>query len=251
MEIKKGDIFILGQHRLMCGDSLKWTDVNKLLDGQKADMIWMDPPYSVDYSPETRMRSLLDKPNKRVLGKIMGDIDFKVTKLLDLIHTGICKGAVYMCCGTNQIEEIYPWVYKKFGYRPTFIMWVKNGFSMLNRDYHSQYEPMLYFYYPEKKFRGDKGQTDVWFIKRRNTSEYHHPTTKPVRLVQKAILNSSDKGDIVLDLFLGSGTTLIACEQTDRRCFGMEIDSKYIQLIIDRWEQFTGKKAVKLVSYVS
>jgi len=85
----------------MFGDSLSLVDVHKLLDGQKADMIWMDPPYSVDYSPETRMRSLLDKPNKRILGKIMGDINFPVTQLLDLINTGICKGAVYMCCGTN------------------------------------------------------------------------------------------------------------------------------------------------------
>jgi DNA modification methylase len=216
MDIKRGDVFLLGKHRLMFGDSLSLVDVQKLLDGQKADMLWSDPPYSVDYSPESRRRADT-KPNKRVLGKIMGDVDFKVTKLLDLIHTGIVKGAIYMCCGTNQIEEIYPWVYKKFGYRPTFIMWTKNGFSMLNRDYHSQYEPMLYFYYPEKKFRGDKGQTDVWFIKRADTQKYVHPTQKPIRLIQRAILNSSDKGDIVLDLFGGSGSTMIACENTDRR----------------------------------
>jgi len=124
-------------------------------------------------------------------------------------------------------------------------MWVKNGFSMLNRDYHSQYEPMLYFYYPEKKFRGDRGQTDCWFIKRADTQKYVHPTQKPVRLIQKAILNSSDKGDIVLDLFGGSGTTLIACEQTNRRCFMMELDPHYVQIIINRWERFTGQEAKK------
>lgn len=245
MEIKKGDIFILGNHRLMCGDSLSWTDVNKLLDGQKADMIWMDPPYSVDYSPESRRRADT-KPNKRVLGKIMGDVDFKVTKLLDLINTGIVKGAVYMCCGTNQIEEIYPWCMKKFKRRPTFIMWVKNGFSMLNRDYHSQYEPMLYFYYDEKKFRGDKGQTDVWFIKRADTQKYVHPTQKPVRLIQRALLNSSDKGDIVLDLFGGSGSTMIACENTERKCRMMELDPKYVEIIIKRWQAKTGQEAKKL-----
>jgi DNA modification methylase len=245
MNIQKGDIFLLGNHRLMCGDSLAWTDVQKLLDGQKADMIWMDPPYSVDYSPETRRRAV-NKPNQRVLGKIMGDVNFPATKLLDLIHTGICKGAVYMCCGTNQIEEIYPWVMKHLKYRPTFIMWVKNGFSMLARDYHSQYEPMLYFYYPEKKYRGDRGQTDVWFIKRADTQNYVHPTQKPVRLIQKAITNSSDAGDIVLDLFGGSGSTMMACENSDRRCYMMELDPKYIQVIIDRWESKTKRQAIKI-----
>lgn len=243
MEIKKNDIFILGKHRLMCGDSLSLIDINKLLDKQRADMIWMDPPYSVNYQPEARR-----KGGRRVktLGGIQGDINFQITSLLDLINTGIVKGAVYMCCGTNQIEQIYPWVMKNLGYRPTFIMWVKNGFSILARDYHSAYEPMLYFYYNEKKFRGSRGQTDVWFIKRRSTGKYVHPTMKPVALIQRAIENSSDKGDIILDLFGGSGSTLIACENTDRRCYMMEIDPKYVEVIINRWESLTNQKAVKL-----
>jgi len=242
-EINKGDVFLLGKHRLMCGDSLSLSDVNKLLDGQKADMIWMDPPYSVNYIPEARRKGGRSKTN---LGGIMNDINFDIIKLLNLLNTGIVKGAVYMCCGTNQIEAIYPWCMKNLGYRPTFIMWVKNGFSILARDYHSQYEPMLYFYYKEKKFRGTRGQTDVWFFKRRPTGKYVHPTMKPVALVQRAIENSSDKGDIVMDLFLGSGTTLIACENTDRRCYGMELDPKYAQIIIERWEAHTGGKAILL-----
>ena len=243
MEIKQGDKFILGKHILMCGDSLKLTDVNKLLDGQKADMIWMDPPYSVNYIPEARRKG---GRSKTQLGGIMNDINFQVTQLLDLIHTGIVKGAVYMCCGTNQIEEIYPWVFKNIGFRPTFIMWVKNGFSILARDYHSQYEPMLYFYYKEKKFRGTRGQTDVWFFKRRPTGEYVHPTMKPVALIQRAIENSSDTGDIVLDLFGGSGSTMIACEHTNRRCYMMELDAHYVEVIIKRWESLTNQTAQKL-----
>ena len=246
MDINKGDIFLCGHHKLMCGDSLKLTDVNKLLDGQKADMIWMDPPYSVNYSPESRRRVQAGQPNRRVLGKIMGDVNFQVTTLLDLINTGIVKGAVYMCCGTNQIEEIYPWVFKNIGFRPTFIMWVKNGFSILARDYHSQYEPMLYFYYKEKKFRGSRGQTDVWFFKRRPTGEYVHPTMKPVALIQRAIENSSDTNDIILDLFGGSGSTMIACEHTNRRCYMMELDAHYVEVIIKRWEALTGQKANKI-----
>ena len=248
MVINQGDIFILGRHRLMCGDSLKLTDVNKLLDGQRADMIWMDPPYSVDYKPEERrvFPAGFRKPNKRVFGGIMGDVNFQVTTLLDLINTGICKGAVYMCCGTNQIEQIYPWVFKNIGYRPTFIMWVKNGFSILARDYHSQYEPVLYFYYKEKKFRGSRGQTDVWFFKRRPTGEYVHPTQKPVALIRRALENSSDVDDIVLDLFGGSGSTMIACEHTNRRCYMMELDERYIEVIIKRWEALTGQRAIKV-----
>jgi DNA modification methylase len=243
MDIKKGDVFLLGTHRLMCGDSLALTDVNKLLDGQKADMIFMDPPYSVNYIPEQRRKG---GRSVRQLGGIMNDINFQVTELLDLINTGIVKGAVYMCCGTNQIEQIYPWVFKTFKHRPTFIMWVKNGFSILARDYHSQYEPILYFYYGEKKFRGDRGQTDVWFFKRRATGKYVHPTQKPVALVQRAIVNSSDEGDIVLDLFVGSGTTLIASENTGRRCFAMELDPQYVKITIDRWESLTGAKCQKI-----
>jgi len=243
MEIQKGDVFILGPHRLMCGDSLKWTDVNKLLDNQKADMIFTDPPYSVDYVPETRRKGGR-KVNR--LGGIMGDKDFPLTELLKLINTGIVKGAVYICCGTGQVGEIFDFAYKVMKKRPTLLIWAKNAYSILNRDYHSAYECVMYFYYEEKKFRGERNQGDVWYIKRRNTSDYVHPTQKPVRLIQKAILNSSDPGDIVLDLFGGSGSTMIACENTDRRCYMMELDKKYCAVIIDRWEAFTGKKAVKL-----
>jgi DNA modification methylase len=249
MEIKEGDIWILGKNRLMCGNSLKTTDIDKLLDGQKADMLFTDPPYNVNYSPESRGRCRT-KPNLRIMGGIMGDKDtpdaFNAIKFLELLNTGIVKGACYICCGTNQIQEYYPWVHKHMEYRPTFIMWIKNGFSMLGRDYHSQYEPILYFYFDEKKWRGDRAQTDIWFIKRRNTAKYFHPTQKPVALAQKAILNSSDINDIILDLFGGSGTTLIACENTDRRCYMMELDPKYIKIIIDRWEAFTKKEAVKI-----
>ena len=103
----------------------------------------------------------------------------------------------------------------------------------------------MYFYYDEKKFRGERNQSDIWFVKRRNTSEYIHPTQKPIRLIIKVIMNSSDKGDIVLDLFGGSGSTLIACEQTDRIYYMMELDTKYIERIINRWEALTGQKARK------
>lgn len=245
MEITKGDLFILGKHRLMCGNSLSLVDVQKLLDGQTADMMFTDPPYSVDYSPESRRRVQAGQPNVRSLGKIMGDINFPLEKLIGIIGTGIVKGACYVCCGTNQIGEWYSWCHKKLKRRPTIIIWVKNGYSILARDYHSAYECMMYFYFEGKKFRGERNQNDVWFVKRANTMKYVHPTQKPVRLIQKAIINSSDKNEIVLDLFGGSGSTMVACENTERRAYLMELDPKYVEVIIKRWEALTGKKAVK------
>lgn len=243
MKINQGDIFILGNHRLMCGDSLKITDVEKLLSGQKADMIFTDPPYNVNYIPEARRKG---GRAVRQLGGILNDTNFHITDVMKLIDTGICKGAVYMCHGTNQRDDMYDFVFKKFKRRPTDIIWVKNGFSILARDYHSQYEQIMYYYYDQKKFRGSRGQTDVWFFKRRATSKYAHPTMKPVAMIQRAIMNSSDEGDIVLDLFGGSGTTMIACQQTNRRNYMMELDPKYIDVIIKRYENLTGEKAVKV-----
>lgn len=243
MEINRGDKFILGRNILMCGDSLKLTDVHKLLDGQQADMIFTDPPYNVDYCPEERRKG---GRAVRKLGRIMNDTNFSILKVMELIHTGICKGAVYMCHGTNQRDDMYDFVYKKFKIRPTDIIWVKNGFSILARDYHSAYEPIMYYYYKRKKFRGSRGQTDVWFFKRRSTGKYVHPTMKPVAMIQRAIVNSSDPGDIVLDLFGGSGSTRIACENTERRCYMMELDPKYVNIIIERWENLTGLKAEKV-----
>jgi DNA modification methylase len=228
----------------MCGDSLSLTDVQKLLGGQKAEMIFTDPPYGVNYKPEERR-----KGGRRVstLGGIQGDErPFPITEVMELIHTGIVNGAVYICHGTNQRDDMYEFAYKKIGFRPTDIIWVKNGFSILARDYHSAYEPIMYYYYPGKKFRGSRGQTDVWFFKRRNPGEYVHPTMKPVAMIQKAIENSSDQGDIVLDLFGGSGSTMIACEHTGRRCYMMELDAHYADIIIKRWETLTGQKAEKI-----
>jgi DNA modification methylase len=231
----------------MCGDSLSLIDVNKLMDGQKAEMICTDPPYGVNYIPQERR-----KGGRRVkqFGPLIGDQGFdrggiSSVQLLELIDTGIVKGAVYLWCGTNQIGDIYPWLYKRFKRRPTILIWAKNGFSILVRDYKSAWECAFYYYY-ERKFRGGDNQDDLWFVKRRATSKYVHSTQKPVVLMQKAIINSSDPGDIVLDLFGGSGSTMIACENTDRRCYMMEIDPKYTEIIINRWEALTGLKAIKL-----
>lgn len=244
MEIKKGDLFLLGKHRLLCGDSLKLTEVHKLMDGKTADMMFTDPPYNINYDRENHAW----KHDYKSKMKNFKDTNFDVIKLLDLINTGICKGAVYMCCGQSQIGKIHEWCVKKLKKDPRMLIWVKNNMSISRSHFHRRYETIMYFWYDSTKQRGDKSQIeqDVWFIKNRVVSKYMHPTQKPVRLIQRAIEIRSDSEDIVLDLFGGSGSTLMACEMSDRRCFIMELDPNYVEVIIKRWEAKTGLKAKKI-----
>lgn len=246
MEIKEGDVFLLGRHRLMCGNGLNLMDLKRLTENQEADMIFTDPPYGIDYVPEDRPIGGRAR-SKNKLGGIKGDKkDFELDRFLKLLETGICKGAFYICGSTNTFCRIWNWNKKIFKREPVVIVWAKNNYSIGRRDYHRQHEFIFYNYFEGKKFRGERNQSDVWFVKRRNPSDYLHPTQKPLYLVRKAIENSSDSGDKVLDMFGGSGTTLIACELTNRQCFMMELDAKYVKIIINRWEAFAGKKAEKM-----
>jgi DNA modification methylase len=243
-EIKQGDKFILGKNILMCGNSLKLTDVQSLLNGQKADMMFTDPPYNIGYN-RTNHEWNHDYKSKV---ESFTDTNFDINQLLELIHTGIVKGAVYLCCGQKQIGQIHNWVEKNLKKEPRMLIWYKNNMSISRSHFHRRYETIMYYWYEETKRRGDNSDytQDVWFFKNRNVSKYVHPTQKPVALIQKAIEISSDKGDIVLDLFGGSGSTLIACENTDRRCYMMELDSNYVKIIIERWEARANKKAEKV-----
>jgi DNA modification methylase len=245
--MKKGTIFLLGRHRLLYGDALSFTNVEKLMDGKKADMCFTDPPYGIDYNPDDRPIGGRAR-SKNKLGKIIGDTkggdtEFNLDKFLQLLETGLIKGAVYICGSDEMHEPVFKWSLKTFKRIPTDIIWVKNYSAISRRDYNRQYEHIYYVYFQGKKWRGSDGDGDVWFISRRNVAKYLHPTQKPLMLVKKAILNSSDEGDIVLDLFGGGGTTLIACEQTNRICFMAELDERYINVIINRWEADTKERA--------
>lgn len=244
MEINKGDIFILGKHRIMCGDGLSLIDVNKLLDGKKVDMIFTDPPYNINYNRKNHSW----KHDYKSEIKDFKDNDFDIINLLNLINTGIVKGAVYLCCGQGQIGQIHDWVIKTLNKDPRMLIWYENNMSISRSHFHRRYETVMYFWYEGVKRRAENSDyiQDVWFIKNRNVGKYLHGTQKPIALIQKAIEISSDKEDSILDLFLGSGTSLIACENTDRRCYGMEIDPKYVEVILKRWENLTNQKAVKL-----
>lgn len=246
---KLGDVYQLGNHRLMCGDSTKSDDVNKLMAGAVANMVFTDPPYNVNYGSTMKDKLRYHSSGGRTimndnLGDGFGQFLSDVCKnMLDN-----CKGVCYICMSSSELHTLYSSFVNAGGKWSTFIIWAKNTFTLGRADYQRQYEPILYGWGKNIKnhyWCGDRNQSDVWEYNKPLKNDLH-PTMKPVELVERAVLNSSKKNDIVLDLFGGSGSTMIACEQLNRKCYSMELDPKYVDVIIDRWEQFTGEKAVKL-----
>jgi DNA modification methylase len=226
---KRGDIWLLGRHRLMCGDSASLPEVRLLMDGQKASFIFTDPPWNVDYGSDARHPSW--KP-RQILNDRMSTEEFG-TFLLQAFN---CMREVSEAgCMTYVVMSAKEWgnvmnALREAGYHwSSTIIWKKDSLVLSRKDYHTQYEPIWYGWLegtclcPLK----DRKQSDVWEIPRPKVSE-EHPTMKPVSLVAKAMLNSSHAGDLALDLFGGSGTTMIAAEQTGRVCFMMELDPKTV-----------------------
>ena len=213
---KLGDIYQLGNHRIMCGDSTSQESISRLLVDCKPQAVITDPPYGLG--------GYAGRSGK--FEKMKGD-DEDVTKFYAVIDRTIPE--IYMWCNWSYLQ-------KSKEIPRDIIVWKKNNFGM-GRGYRGQYEICLYF----GKFSGS--DSDVWEIAKDNVSGYKHPTQKPVALGVRAIKNSTKRGEIILDYYLGSGSTLIACEQTSRVCYGMEIDPAYIDVIVQRWENYTGKKA--------
>ena len=237
---KRGDIYLLGRHRLMCGDSTIKEDVEKLMDGKKADMVFTDPPYGVDYTGGTVVR-------ERLCGDATPDLYLPSLKLIHA--TTIDKVAIYLWYSDSKSNAVSAAVSAAGFEQRCVIIWNKNNaqFGALGAQYHTKHEPALYLFKKGKSpnWYGPTNETTVWDCQRSNANKMH-PTQKPVELAIRAINNSSKKGDLILDLFLGSGTTLIAAEQLGRTCYGMEISPQYCQVIIDRWEKLTGQKAEKV-----
>lgn len=231
---KLGEIYTLGRHRLMCGDSTKIEDVEKLMDGKKADMVFTDPPYGVDYEGKTK-----DKL------KIENDTTTDVFKnaLPNFITVSKAGASYYVCCpaGNNFIDFLSPFM--EYCYQSSTIIWAKNSMVMGHGDYHYQHEPILYGWAKgaSHQFYGDRTQTTLWNIDRPTVSKLH-PTMKPVALVVKAIKNSSKEDDIILDGFMGSGTTIIAAEQMKRIAYGIEFDPRYVDVCRKRYAKFIGKE---------
>ena len=226
---KLGDIYILGNHRLMCGDSTSIDAVEKLMDGQKADMVFTDPPYGVDYKGiNNDSRDGLEDLLRGAFANYLA-----VSK----------SGASIYCFHSDRCADVFHGVFREFFHFSSMIIWAKNSLTLSQTDYQSQHEPCLYGWMDNgsHSWYSDRKQTSVWKFDKERVEG--HTTPKPVALVERAINNSSKGGDLIIDLFGGSGSTMIAAEKIGRQARIMELDPKYCDVIVKRWEDFTGKKA--------
>ena len=232
---KLGDIYQLGNHRLMCGDSTNTDDVGKLMNGEKADMLFTDPPYGYEYQSNMRTKTkkfdVLENDDKKI------DFMPMVKKYND--------GFVFICT-TWKVLKDWLEIFEKYYELTNMIIWNKGdgGIGDLKHTFSTDYEIILCSN-NNKEITG-KRIGSVWNIPKDNVNDYIHATQKPIKLSATAIQNTTNKNEIILDLFGGSGSTLIACEQLNRKCYMMELDPHYVDVIIKRWEDYTGNKAIKL-----
>jgi DNA modification methylase len=280
---KLGDIYKLGNHRLMCGDSTKSEDVQRLMAGKVADLCVTDPPYNVDYGSKA---DAINKygyrfSDRRIMNDYMPAVQFiafldeAFKNMKDILRPG---GAFYIWHASVTVYEFEQALRLNGLKSRQQIIWVKNAIVLGRQDYQWKHEPCLYgwkdgaaHYFtgdrtnptviedkPDirkmkkdelikllEEIYSDKTLTTVMYVDKPVRSD-EHPTMKPIKLIAHLVRNSSNPGDLVIDLFGGSGSTLIACEQLNRSCYMMELDEKYVDVIIDRWEKFTGRKAVKV-----
>ncbi|UZG49425.1 site-specific DNA-methyltransferase [Caldimonas thermodepolymerans] len=242
---RPGDVWRLGPHRLVCGDATTTEAYARLFpDGERADMVFTDPPYNVNYANSAKDK--LRGKHRPILNDALGEgfYDFLFDALaLIMAHT---RGAIYVAMSSSELDTLQAAFRATGGHWSTFIIWAKNTFTLGRSDYQRQYEPILYGW-PEGATRhwcGDRDQGDVWQIKKPAKNDLH-PTMKPVDLVERAIRNSSRPGDVVLDPFGGSGTTLIAAEKAGRVARLIELDPKYADVIVRRWQDWTGQQATR------
>ena len=240
---KLGDIYQLGNHRLMCGDSTSITDVEKLMGGDLADMLLTDPPYNVDYEGKTKDKLKIENDK-------MDNDNFRQF-LIDAFSNAdmvMKAGAVFYIWHADSEGYNFRGACFDVGWKVRqCLIWNKNSMVMGRQDYHWKHEPCLYGWKDGAGhlWASDRKQTTVISFDRPTRNDLH-PTMKPVPLFDYQIKNNTKGEDIVLDLFGGSGTTIMACEQNERRAYTMEFDPRYVDVIINRWEQFTGEKAVLL-----
>ncbi len=235
---RPGDLWLLGEHRLLCGDATILDDVEKSLGGTRAAMCFSDPPYNVGYTGGAgSKRSRIANDD---LGK--GFATFLFDACVNIL--ACTDGAVYLAMSSSELHSLQNVFVNAGGHWSTFIIWAKDTFTLGRADYQRQYEPILYGWREgvAHHWCGDRDQGDVWQIARPRVNDLH-PTMKPVELVERAVRNSSRRGDLVLDPFGGSGTTLIACEKAGRKAALVELDPAYCDVIVQRWQEMTGKAA--------
>lgn len=259
---QRGDVWLLGRHRVMCGSATDAADLEILLEGEYADMVFTDPPYLMNFTGaidgKGNTRSKHDAITNDNLSKEEGD---RFLREVAASIKNYCRGAWYVCFYRLGIDWMMNALTDTGLKWRNLIIWKKNQLNLSNSDYKSiyepiiygwqtDYEPVLYGWNIDHEFHGSKGQTDVieayvpsvWEIERTKNNDLH-PTMKPVELCERAILNSSKRGEIVLDLFGGSGSTLIAAERVGRAARLIELEPKYVDVIVQRWQSYTGQKA--------
>ena len=238
-----GDLWVLGDHRLLCGDATVMADVERVLGGQLADMTWTDPPYNVDYanSPKDKLRG----KHRPILNDDLGSgfeafLHDACANILSAhqgrLSTSACR---HRSCTRCRGHSPRPAANGR-----TFVIWAKHTFTLGRADYQRQYEPILYGWPAghDRYWCGARDQGDVWFFDKPARNDLH-PTQKPVALIERAIRNSSKTSDIVLDPFGGSGSTMIACEKAGRQARLVELDPKYCDVIVQRWQAWAGGMA--------
>ncbi len=244
---KPGDLWLLGEHRVLCGDATDPHDVTFVMDGQQAACLWTDPPYGVSYVGGTEKKLTLKNDDRDGLNQLLEQAFAAVNPVL------APGAAIYVAHPAGANSVVFGERFLGQGWRlHQTLVWVKNRLVIGHSDYSYRHEPILFGYkpgYEGRRGRGSRGwyggndASSVFEFPTPKSNE-EHPTSKPVGLVEAMVRNSSRTGDVVLDPFLGSGSTLIAAEQLGRRCFGIDLDPRYGDVAVQRWERFTGKKAV-------
>ena len=276
--VNKGDIWHMGNHKIICGDSTDTKTLDKLIGKEPVCMIFTDPPYNVDYVPEDQPRNDKSKTETRKYksgGIMQDDGSFNTIKWLDAIEPYMKQGAFYICSGGKEAPLIHNWISQRIEPRePTYIVWAKNSFSLGMRDYHRQHEFIFYSWLKDKHWSGTRAesdlwwwdkdiinemdkeslvkiytdwmeQSDIWDIHRDPVQEYIHPTQKPTALAKRAIRFSSKPDDLVVDFFAGSGSSIIASDQMNRKCYAVELDPHYVATTLVRFFKFTGTMPVR------
>jgi DNA modification methylase len=238
---RAGEMWILDKHRVLCGDATLRESYESVLKEEIANMVFTDSPYNVDYKQKratgpARVRSIANDD----LGEGFGA--FLQSACVQLL--AFTRGPVYMCMSSSELHTLYRAFTSAGGYWSTFLIWAKDRFTMGRSDYQRQFEVVLYGWKKGEShyWCGARDEGDVWFVPKPKYNRMH-PTMKPVALVERALRNSSRRGDLILDPFGGSGSTLIACEKTSRRAALIELDPMYVDVIIRRWELYTRREA--------
>jgi DNA modification methylase len=242
---KPNDLWVLGDHKLLCGDSLEVTAMDRLLGSEKADIVWTDPPYGVDYVGKTKDALKIENDNK-TFDELEDFLRAAFNNIYQATRPGACW---YVAAPSGDLFLAFARPLKELGVWRHTLVWVKDTLVMGRADYHYRHESIFYGWTPGAAHQEppDRKQDTVWEIARPKANK-EHPTMKPIELIAKALKNSAKPKQIVLDSFGGSGSTLIAAEQLNMKARLIELDPKYCDVILARWEKLTGQKAELLES---